>query len=88
MLVFPAAALRGSSATPEVFAENLDRPYGIAFHPPENPRPGTRRRASRNGYFGSAEVKGRRSRLRSSRPILSAYSNLPLFASTTTAARV
>jgi glucose/arabinose dehydrogenase len=28
----------GAAAKPEVFAENLDRPYGIAFHPPTNPR--------------------------------------------------
>ena len=29
---------KGGPATPEVFAENLDRPYGIVFHPPSDPR--------------------------------------------------
>ncbi|WP_299365085.1 PQQ-dependent sugar dehydrogenase [uncultured Paracoccus sp.] len=33
--VFPADAQ--APATPEVFAEELDRPFGILFHPPENP---------------------------------------------------
>jgi glucose/arabinose dehydrogenase len=28
----------GAAAKPEVFAENLDRPYGIVFHPPTDPR--------------------------------------------------
>ena len=37
VLVFPASAA-GAPAKPEVFAENLDRPYGIAFVPPENPK--------------------------------------------------
>jgi glucose/arabinose dehydrogenase len=37
VLVFRADA-GGAAAKPEVFAENLDRPYGIAFHPPTNPR--------------------------------------------------
>lgn len=37
VLVFRANA-GGVPAKPEVFAENLDRPYGIAFHPPANPR--------------------------------------------------
>jgi glucose/arabinose dehydrogenase len=36
VLVFPASA-SGTPAKPEVFAENLDRPYGIAFVPPANP---------------------------------------------------
>ena len=37
VLVFRAAA-GGAPAKPEVFAENLDRPYGIAFLPPADPR--------------------------------------------------
>jgi glucose/arabinose dehydrogenase len=37
VLVFRAGA-GGTPAKPEVFAENLDRPYGIAFHPPADPR--------------------------------------------------
>jgi glucose/arabinose dehydrogenase len=37
-MVFPAGASGGGPATPEVFAENLDRPYGIVFHPPSNPQ--------------------------------------------------
>ncbi len=37
VLVFRASA-GGASAKPEVFAENLDRPYGIAFLPPADPR--------------------------------------------------
>jgi glucose/arabinose dehydrogenase len=36
VLVFRAGA--SAPAKPEVFAENLDRPYGIAFHPPADPR--------------------------------------------------
>jgi len=35
VLVFPANAT--APAKPEVFAENLDRPYGIVFHPATNP---------------------------------------------------
>jgi hypothetical protein len=38
VLVFPADAARGAPATPEVFAENLDRPYGIVFQPPSDPQ--------------------------------------------------
>ena len=38
VLVFPAGAGAGAQAKAEVFAENLDRPYGIAFVPPENPK--------------------------------------------------
>ena len=34
----PADAARGAPATPEVFAENLDRPYGIVFQPPSDPQ--------------------------------------------------
>jgi glucose/arabinose dehydrogenase len=34
VLVFPAAAAKSGTATPEVFAEKLERPFGIAFHPP------------------------------------------------------
>ena len=37
VLVFRASA-GGAPAKPEVFAENLDRPYGIVFHPPADPR--------------------------------------------------
>ena len=37
VLVFRAGT--GSApAKPEVFAENLDRPYGVVFHPPADPR--------------------------------------------------
>jgi glucose/arabinose dehydrogenase len=38
VMVFPAASAKRSSATPEVFAENLDRPFGIVFYPPSDPR--------------------------------------------------
>jgi len=38
VLVFRASDASGGSAKPEVFAENLDRPYGIAFLPPANPQ--------------------------------------------------
>ena len=37
VLVFRSGA-SGTPAKPEVFAENLDRPYGIAFVPPAEPR--------------------------------------------------
>jgi glucose/arabinose dehydrogenase len=37
VLVFRASA-GGAPAKAEVFAENLDRPYGIVFHPPADPR--------------------------------------------------
>jgi glucose/arabinose dehydrogenase len=37
VLVFRGGAA-GLPAKPEVFAENLDRPYGIAFRPADNPR--------------------------------------------------
>lgn len=37
VLVFRASA-GGAPAKPEVFAEKLDRPYGIVFHPPADPR--------------------------------------------------
>jgi glucose/arabinose dehydrogenase len=37
VLMFRADA-GGAAAKPEVFAENLDRPYGIVFHPPTDPR--------------------------------------------------
>jgi glucose/arabinose dehydrogenase len=37
VLVFPRGQA-GSPAKAEVFAENLDRPYGIAFLPPTDPR--------------------------------------------------
>ena len=37
VLVFRANAAQGAPA-PEVFAENLERPYGIAFVPPSNPQ--------------------------------------------------
>ncbi len=35
--VFAADAAQSLPAEPEVFAEGLDRPFGIAFYPPENP---------------------------------------------------
>src|SRR5688500_17916879 len=38
ILVFPAVAAGGGPATPQVFAENLERPYGIVFGPPSNPQ--------------------------------------------------
>lgn len=38
VLVFPADAAQGVPATPEIFAENLDRPYGIVFQPPSDPQ--------------------------------------------------
>lgn len=38
VLVFPAASVRSASVKPEVFAEGLDRPYGIAFYPPTDPK--------------------------------------------------
>src|SRR5690606_33491697 len=37
VLVFRAGA-GGAGAQAEVFAEGLDRPYGIAFHPPADPQ--------------------------------------------------
>jgi glucose/arabinose dehydrogenase len=36
VLVFKASA--AAAAAPEVFAEGLEKPYGIAFHPPADPR--------------------------------------------------
>lgn len=38
VLVFPANSADGAQAKPEVFAEGLDRPYGIVFHPPHEPQ--------------------------------------------------
>jgi glucose/arabinose dehydrogenase len=38
VLVFPADAARGGPATPQVFAENLERPFGIVLFPPAEPR--------------------------------------------------
>ena len=38
VLVFPASAVASGSATPHVFAQGLDRPYGIAFVPSDNPQ--------------------------------------------------
>jgi glucose/arabinose dehydrogenase len=38
VLVFKADEAGRVAATPHVFAENLDRPYGIAFVPPANPQ--------------------------------------------------
>jgi glucose/arabinose dehydrogenase len=38
VLVFPADSARGEAATPEVFAENLEQPFGIVFHPPGEPQ--------------------------------------------------
>jgi glucose/arabinose dehydrogenase len=38
VLVFSADLTGGAPAKPAVFAENLDRPYGIVFHPPSDPQ--------------------------------------------------
>ena len=38
VLVFPAEAAKGGSATPQVFAENLEQPFGIVFYPPSDPQ--------------------------------------------------
>ena len=38
VLIFPGNAAKDGQATPEVFADNLERPYGIAFHPPRAPK--------------------------------------------------
>lgn len=38
VLVFPASPAGGEVPPPEVFAENLDQPYGIVFHPPSAPQ--------------------------------------------------
>ena len=38
VLVFAADSAGGGPATPEVFAENLEQPYGIVFHPPREPQ--------------------------------------------------
>jgi hypothetical protein len=38
VLVFPADLAGGAPANPEVFAENLEQPYGIVFHPPSEPQ--------------------------------------------------
>jgi glucose/arabinose dehydrogenase len=38
VLVFSADPAGGAPATPEVFAENLEQPYGIVFHPPSEPQ--------------------------------------------------
>lgn len=38
VLVFPATAAGNAPAKPEVFAENLERPYGIVFQPPADPQ--------------------------------------------------
>ena len=37
VLVFAAGGPEGAAAEPEVFAEGLNQPYGIVFHPPEAP---------------------------------------------------
>lgn len=37
VVVFPADRA-GAQAAPEVFAEKLDRPYGIVFYPPSHPK--------------------------------------------------
>lgn len=37
VLVFAADSAGDAPAEPEVFAEDLDQPYGIAFHPPADP---------------------------------------------------
>src|SRR3546814_182368 len=38
VLVFAGDSAEGEPATPEVFAEGLDQPYGILFHPPGEPQ--------------------------------------------------
>jgi len=38
VLTFAADSAGNLPATPEVFAEGLDRPFGIAFYPPTDPR--------------------------------------------------
>lgn len=38
ILVFAADSAKGGPAKPEVFAENLEKPYGIVFHPPGEPQ--------------------------------------------------
>lgn len=38
VFVFQRSATGGASSTPHIFAENLDRPYGIAFWPPADPQ--------------------------------------------------
>jgi len=38
VLVFRATAPSGAPAGPGIFAENLERPYGIAFQPPADPQ--------------------------------------------------
>ncbi|MFU0507968.1 PQQ-dependent sugar dehydrogenase [Pseudaminobacter sp. NGMCC 1.201702] len=38
VLVFAAASVGAAPAKPEVFAEGLERPFGIAFYPPAEPR--------------------------------------------------
>lgn len=38
VLVFPADSAGSTPAMPQVFAENLERLYGIVFHPPESPQ--------------------------------------------------
>lgn len=37
ILVFPADAAKGGSVSPDIFAEGLERPFGIVFHPPRDP---------------------------------------------------
>ncbi|MGO4572696.1 PQQ-dependent sugar dehydrogenase [Microvirga sp. 2TAF3] len=38
VLVFPAEAAKGASAKPEVFSEGMQKPFGIVFYPPAEPR--------------------------------------------------
>lgn len=38
VLVFAADAAKDAPARPEVFAEDLDRPFGIVFQPPSDPK--------------------------------------------------
>jgi glucose/arabinose dehydrogenase len=38
VLVFPADAAKGGPAKPEVFAEGMQKPFGIVFYPPAEPR--------------------------------------------------
>jgi len=37
VVVFARESAQNAPAKPEVFAEGLDRPFGIAFHPPKDP---------------------------------------------------
>src|SRR5690606_33372922 len=38
VLAFSAESAESAPAKPDIFAENLDQPYGILFHPADEPR--------------------------------------------------